>query len=197
MNCIYKAAAIDVTFPVGHSGCILQTIYIYYIYITFFHTKHFNLQQNKMSLCPCLSSCSLSRDSHPIAPSGSRPREVQTLSPASLSSSQPLAFHTDRSLTAPCTLSKKLTWVQFPRPLFIIPVGSMKIMKARLYPASSPCDSWWCCNNQDIIKAAFKQCFFFLWSPKTNIPLFNSVCRFYNPFMSTRHKLVDMMATQI
>lgn len=74
----------------------------------------------QMLLCPCLFSCSLSRHSHPIAPAGSCTGNVQTFSPACLSSSEPFTFCTDRPLTLSCIMSTNLTADQFPCPLFII-----------------------------------------------------------------------------
>lgn len=64
-------------------------------------------KKNKTSVCLSLSPCSLSRHTHPIATAVPGPRDVQTLLPASLSSSQPFtaALHTDRPLTSASTLN--------------------------------------------------------------------------------------------
>uniref|UniRef100_A0A3P9D4B0 Hepatocyte nuclear factor 4, gamma n=1 Tax=Maylandia zebra TaxID=106582 RepID=A0A3P9D4B0_9CICH len=57
---------------------------------------------------------------HEMLLGGSCTGNVQTFSPACLSSSEPFTFCTDRPLTLSCIMSTNLTADQFPCPLFII-----------------------------------------------------------------------------
>lgn len=61
-----------------------------------------------------LSSCSLSRHSHPIAPSGACARQVQALCPATWCSSQPLVILPDR----PLTCDREVRNSPYCRPLY-------------------------------------------------------------------------------
>jgi len=101
--------------------------------------------------CHCFSSCSLTRHSNPFAPSRSCHRDVQTLFPASLSCSQPIAVHTDGPLTSSCAMSK--TW----HGITFLPCSLSQYKNSEstlcsvcvviFYPASSPCGCFCSCNS--------------------------------------------------